>query len=170
MATVPTPVFGQAAIAGSVIDSSGAPLTSVIVEASSPVLIERIRTTVTDATGRYRIEELRPGAYEVTFSLAGWNPYQRRVELTGSFTATVDATLGVADLTTLVTVTGQFPTVDVHSARREITLGGDLVKSIPTVRSYNALVVLIPGVVTAANDTVTGTATTSFPMHGGRVE
>ncbi len=74
-----------------------------------------------------------------------------------------------ADLTTLVTVTGQYPTVDVHSARREITLGGDLVKSIPTVRSYNALVVLVPGVVTAANDTVTGTATTAFPMHGGRV-
>ena len=169
MATLPTPVFGQAAIAGSVLDSSGAPLANVIVEASSPALIERVRTTVTDANGRYRIEELRPGAYEVTFTLPGWNASKRRVELAGSFTATVDATLGMADLTTLVTVTGQYPTVDVHSARREITLSGDLVKSIPTVRSYNALVVLVPGVVTAANDTVTGTATTAFPMHGGRV-
>ena len=58
--------------------------------------------------------------------------------------------------------------IDVQSATREVTLSGDVVRSIPTARSYNALLVLIPGVVTNVNDTVTGTATTSFPIHGGR--
>jgi hypothetical protein len=168
MVIVPTPAFGQAAIAGSVMDASGTPLMNVVVEASSPALIEKARTTLTDAGGRYRIEELRPGTYQVTFTLAGWNPYQQRVELTGSLTATVNVKLGIAGLTALVTVTGDSPTVDVQSAKRELTLSGDLVKSIPTVRSYNALLALIPGVVTTVNDTVTGTATTAFPIHGGR--
>ncbi len=58
--------------------------------------------------------------------------------------------------------------VDVHSAKREVTLNGEVVRSIPTVRSYNALLALVPGVVTSVNDTVTGPAQTSFPIHGGR--
>ena len=120
------------------------------------------------AAERYRIEELRPGTYQVTFTLGGWNPHQQRVELTGSLTATVNARLGIAGLTATVTVTGYSSTIDVQNVKREVTLTGDLVKSIPTVRSYNALLVLIPGVVTSVNDTVTGTATTSFPIHGGR--
>ena len=107
---VPTTGFGQAAIAGSVKDSSGAPMTGVMVEASSPALIERIRTAVTDGAGRYRIEDLRPGTYQVRFTLAGWRPQQREgVELTGSFTATVNAELTLGALTEVVTVTGESP-------------------------------------------------------------
>ena len=67
-----------------------------------------------------------------------------------------------------VTVTGESPIVDVSSARRETTIDNDVLKAIPTVRSYNALVVVVPGVVTNLNDTVVGTATTQFPIHGGR--
>ena len=59
--------------------------------------------------------------------------------------------------------------MDVHSAKHELTLGGEVVRSLPTVRSYNALLVLVPGVVTNVNDIVTGTAATiAFPIHGGR--
>jgi hypothetical protein len=123
---------------------------------------------VTDGSGQYRIEELRPGTYQVTFTLAGWNQHRQRVELTGSLTASVNARLGIAGLTATVIVTGYSPTIDVQNVKRELTLSGELVKSIPTVRSYNALLVLIPGVVTSVNDTVTGTATTAFPIHGGR--
>ena len=94
----------------------------------------------------------------------GWSPYQQEgVELTGSFTATVNAELAVGPLTETITVTGEVPVVDVHSAKREVTLSGEVVRSIPTVRSYNALLALVPGVVTNFNDTVTGTATTSIP-------
>ena len=157
MAALPTAAFAQAAIAGSVRDASGASLPGVSVEASSPALIEKTRTAVTDGTGRYRIEDLRPGIYAVTFTLQGWSPYRREgVELTGSFTATVDAALAVGPLSETITVTGEVPVVDVHSAKREVTLSGEVVRSIPTVRSYNALLALVPGVVTSVNDTVTG--------------
>ena len=148
---------------------TGAPLPGVIVEARSPALIEKVRTAVTDGSGQYRIEDLRPGLYTVTFSLAGWSPSVRSaIELTGSFTATVDARLGVAPLADAVTIIGQVPPVDVHNSTHEMTLGGDILRAIPTVRSYNAVVPLVPGVVTNANDIVTGTATTQFPIHGGR--
>ena len=90
------------------------------------------------------------------------------VELTGSFTATADTTLTIGHLTDEITVVGDVPVVDVHTARRELTLTGETIRSIPTVRSYNALLALVPGVVTSSNDTVTGTVTTSFPFHEGR--
>ena len=95
--------------------------------------------------------------------------YKREsIELSGTFTATINADLRVGAIAETVTVTGETPVVDVQSAAREITLSTDVVKSIPTVRSYNAMVVIVPGVVTNLNDTVTGTATTQFPIHGGR--
>ena len=65
-------------------------------------------------------------------------------------------------------MTAAAPAVDVRSAAAATTLRDDIVKALPTVRSYNALVVLIPGVVTNGNDVVTGTSTTAFPIHGGR--
>ncbi len=168
MACVPGPVLAQA-IGGSASDSSGAPVPGVLVEAASPALIEKSRTAVTDSTGQYRIEDLRPGMYTVRFSLEHWNTVQREhVELTGSITAIVNAVLTVGPLTETVTVSGESPIVDVRSARHEVTLTGELVRSVPTVRSYNALLVLVPGVLTNTNDTVTGTASTSFPIHGGR--
>ena len=83
---------GQTAIAGVVRDSSGAVLPGVTVEASSPALIERSRTAVTDGTGQYRIIDLRPGVYSVTFTLQGFNTSRRDgIELTTSFTAQVNA-------------------------------------------------------------------------------
>src|SRR5205823_1417396 len=101
--------------------------------------------------------------------LAGLQHVPREgIELTGSFTATVNADLRVGALAETITVTGETPVVDVQSTRREVTLNSDVIKAIPTVRSYNAMVVVVPGVVTNLNDTVTGTATTQFPIHGGR--
>ena len=166
---IPTAAFAQAVIAGTVRDSSGAVLPGVTVEAASPALIEKVRSAVTDGTGQYRIEDLRPGTYTVTFTLPGFSTFKREgIELTGSFTATVNAELKVGALTETITVTGETPVVDVQSARREMTLNNDVLRSIPTVRSYNAMVVVVPGVVTNLNDIVTGTATTQFPIHGGR--
>jgi hypothetical protein len=166
---VPVAAFGQAAIGGVVSDLSGARLAGVLVEASSAALIEKSRTTVTDGAGRYRLEELQPGTYQVTFTLRGWKPQrQEGVLLAGSFTATVNAQLELGPMTETITVTADTSVIDVHGAQHETTLGGDIVRSMPTARSYNALLALIPGVITNVNDTVTGTATTSFPIHGGR--
>ena len=58
--------------------------------------------------------------------------------------------------------------MDVQTVKHEVSLSGEVVRSLPTVRGYNALVVLVPGVVTNGDDIVTGTTTTSFPIHGGR--
>jgi hypothetical protein len=169
VALVPTVAAAQAVIAGTVRDTSGAILPGVTVETSSPALIEKVRTAVSDSTGQYRIEDLRPGTYAVNFSLTGFSAFRREgIELTGSFTATVNAEMRVGALEETVTVTGESPIVDVQSARRQTVLSNDVLKAIPTVRSYNALVAVVPGVVTNTNDVVSGTATTQFPIHGGR--
>ena len=103
------------------------------------------------------------------FTLNGWRPYQRDgIELSGSSTAIVDAELTIGGVAEAVTVTGALPVVDAHGLSRELALSGDVIRSLPTARSYNALLVLVPGVATTSNDVVTGTATTSFPIHGGR--
>ncbi len=166
---LPSSAIAQATLTGVVKDASGAVLPGATVEASSPALIEKVRTAITDGTGQYRIEDLRPGTYTVTVSLSGFSTYKREgIELSGTFTATINADLKVGTIAETVTVTGETPVVDVQSAAREITLSTDVVKSIPTVRSYNAMVIVVPGVVTNLNDTVTGTSTTQFPIHGGR--
>src|SRR6476660_7369677 len=168
LALLPTTAAAQAVIAGTVRDTSGAILPGVTVEASSPALIEKVRTAVSDGTGQYRIEDLRPGTYTVNFTLTGFSNFRREgVELTGSFTATINADMRLGTLEETVTVTGESPIVDVQSARRQTVLSNDVLKAIPTVRSYNAMVVVVPGVVTNTNDVQTGTATTQFPIHGG---
>ena len=168
-ALFPAIASAQAVIAGTVRDTSGAILPGVTVEASSPALIEKVRTAVSDSTGQYRIEDLRPGTYTVNFSLTGFSSFRREgIELTGSFTATVNADMKVGALEETVTVTGESPIVDVQSARRQTVISSEVLRAIPTVRSYNALVGVVPGVVTNTNDVATGTATTQFPIHGGR--
>jgi hypothetical protein len=161
--------FAQAVIAGVVKDASGAILPGVTVEATSPALIEKVRTAVTDGTGQYRIENLRPGTYSVTFALSGFSTFRREgIELTGSFTATVDADMRVGGLQETVTVTGASPIVDVQSARRETTIDNDVIRSIPSQRNYGSMVAMVPGVLTNVNDPAAGTVTTQFPIHGGR--
>ena len=87
---LPASVFAQAAITGVIRDTSGAVLPGVTVEAASPALIEKVRSVVTDDTGQYRVVDLRPGAYSVTFTLPGFSTVRREgIELTGTFVATV---------------------------------------------------------------------------------
>jgi Carboxypeptidase regulatory-like domain len=166
---LPTVVSAQAVITGTVRDSSGAVLPGVTVEAVSPALIEKVRAAVPDGSGQYRIEDLRPGTYTVAFTLTGFSVFKREgIELTGSFTAVVNAEMRLGALEETIVVTGESPTVDVQSARRQLTLGSDVLRSIPTIRNYNGVVLLVPGVVTNTNDVPTGATTTQFPIHGGR--
>ncbi len=113
-----TAAYAQASITGVVRDTSGAVLPGVTVEASSPALIEKVRTVVTDGTGQYRVVDLRPGTYSVTFGLSGFNTFKRDgIQLEGSFVATVNAELRVGALTETITVSGESPTVDVQSSQ-----------------------------------------------------
>ena len=80
---LPSLAHAQAAITGVAKDASGGVLPGVTVEAASPVLIEKVRSVVTDESGQYRIVDLRPGAYSVTFSLPGFSTVKRDgIELT----------------------------------------------------------------------------------------
>src|SRR2546423_5518106 len=109
---VPGIARAQAVIAGMVKDTSGAVLPGVTVEATSPVLIERVRSAVTDGAGRYRIEDLRPGTYQLAFSLAGFTTIKRPdVIVGGSGVMTIDAELHVGNVLESVTVTGEAPVV-----------------------------------------------------------
>ena len=164
------PASGQAAIVGRVTDTSASGLSDVIVEASSPALIEKVRRAVTESSGRYRIEHLPPGNYAVRFTGRPWATLVRTgVELTGSRTVTVDAALAAGFAQDTIIVSGTLPVIDTYRANPEVTLSGDTARGIPTARGYNALLVLIPGVLTSTNNVVTETASTSFPIHGGRV-
>src|SRR5207244_1646872 len=99
-----------ASITGVVTDSSGAVLPGVTVEASSPVLIEKVRSAVTDERGEYRIIELIPGTYTVTFTLTGFASFRREgIELPPSFNATVNVQLRIGTLEETVTVSGASP-------------------------------------------------------------
>ena len=104
VAVVPHVAAAQATLAGEVRDTTGAVLPGVTVEAASPALTEKVRTAVTDVSGRYRIESLPPGSYTVTFSLTGFAPATREdVILSGAGVITVDVelTVGVADTVTV---------------------------------------------------------------------
>src|SRR3954454_16057189 len=95
----PSAAYGQASITGVAKDASGAVLPGVTVEAASPALIEKVRSVVTDGTGQYRIVDLRPGTYAVTFTLTGFSTVKREgVELAGSGTVQINADLKVGTL------------------------------------------------------------------------
>src|SRR5258705_8943323 len=122
LSLVPRPALAQqtSAIAGLVRDTTGAVLPGVTAEAASPVLIERVRTVVTDDQGRYNIVDLRPGVYRVTFTLPGFNTLVRDgVTLTSGFTAAVNADLPVGALQETVTVSGASPLVDTQNVRKQ---------------------------------------------------
>ncbi|HVG56552.1 MAG TPA: carboxypeptidase-like regulatory domain-containing protein, partial [Vicinamibacterales bacterium] len=161
----------QATIAGVVRDTSGAVLPGVTIEASSPVLIEKSRTAVSDATGRYRIIALNPGSYTVTFTLAGFSTVRREgVELTGSLTATIDAEMRVGSLEETLTVTGESPIVDVQSIKQQRVIDDEAIHSIPGQRSYHNLVVLVPGLSVGNTQNVggiNGPAPLNVGGHGG---
>jgi hypothetical protein len=109
----PAVCFAQfGAIAGVVKDSSGAVLPGVTVEAASPALIEKTRSAVSDNAGQYKVEQLRPGVYTVTFTLTGFSAVRREgIEISAEFTAPVSASLKVGAVSETVTVTGTAPVV-----------------------------------------------------------
>jgi Carboxypeptidase regulatory-like domain len=168
---VPTVVWAQATITGTARDTSGAVLPGVTVEAASPALIERVRSVITDSTGQYRIVDLRPGTYAVTFTLPGFSTFRREgVELSGAFNATIDAQMQVGALAETVTVSGESPMVDVKSSRREQVVNRDLLSAIPSARTYQTMIGLAPGVTTGGSQDVGGLnspATRTFAIHGG---
>src|SRR5689334_11026871 len=143
--------FAQVATTGTITvviqDKDGGRLPGVTVTAEAPDVITK-RTTVTDATGTATLEALAPSAqYKVTASLHGFADQQLdKVLVRSGQTATIPMTLQIAGLTEAVQVTAATPIVDVTSAitGQDITL--QLTESLPTGRSYQSYLQLVPGV------------------------
>ena len=175
---VPAAAWAQGSsgtIAGVVKDASGAVLPGVTVEAASPALIEKIRTTVADAQGLYRIVDLRPGIYTVTFTLPGFSTLKREgLELTAGFTATVNADLKVGELAETITVSGETPVVDLQNVRQQTTLSRTTLEALPTTGRISQLVNFIPGAVIGNPvwQSVGGLdeRANAFSAHGGRFD
>jgi hypothetical protein len=167
---LPATVFAQASLTGTVRDGSGGVLPGVTVEAASPALIEKVRSAVTDGSGQYRIVDLRPGTYSLTFSLPGFNVVKREnIELTGSATLTIPAEMRVGGIEETITVTGESPVVDVQSTRREIVLSSDTIQTMPATRAAGALLNATPGIVVGDASLSVSPAMTAFNARSSNV-
>ena len=172
---LPTAAFAQATLAGVVKDASGAVMPGVTVEATSDALIEKVRTATTDGAGQFRIVDLPAGSYSVSFKLSGFTTVRRQgIELTGNRNATVDTDLKVGEVAEAITITGDAPTVDIHSTVRQDVLSGQLMTELPTARNIHNLTILIPGMsVTGTLDVGglrAGAEVNNFSAHGGRID
>src|SRR5215212_3910004 len=170
---LPSIALAQGTLAGTVRDSSGAVLPGVTVEASSPALIEKTRSAVTDGQGQYKIIDLRPGTYSVSFSLAGFSTVRREdINLTASFTANVNADMKVGALEETITVTGASPIVDVQNVAKISTTSREVMDVLPTDRNFVSFAALTPSVlVTGVRQNVGGSIPETgmnLVVHGSR--
>jgi Carboxypeptidase regulatory-like domain len=168
---LPATVFAQASgIAGVVKDTTGAVMPGVVVEASSPALIERVRTVTTDSQGQYKIVDLRPGEYTVTFTLAGFSTVKREgIDLPAAFTATVNADLRIGALEETVTVSGSSPIVDTQTVLKHQVVAKDTIDAMPTSKNWSTIGIMTVGVSSNQND-VGGSAgehQNQLKSHGG---
>ena len=167
---LPAAAYAQATLAGTVRDTSGAVLPGVTVEAASPALIEKVRTAVTDSSGQYRITELLPGTYSLTFSLSGFSGSRRDgVTVSGSGVIPISAEMRVGALQETITVTGEAPLVDTQTTRREVVVDQNTISSLPITRTYGGVLYAVPGLSVApgvgGNDLMPSMAV--FTAHGG---
>jgi hypothetical protein len=144
---IPAAAFAQtSAIAGVVKDGTGAVLPGVTVEASSPALIEKTRSALTDASGQFKITSLRPGVYSISFTLPGFSVVKREgIELTSDFTATIGVEMKVGAVEETITVSGESPVVDVQNVTTRTVMTRDVLDTIPTGRNIQAVGIMIPG-------------------------
>lgn len=171
---LPSLVYAQATIAGVVRDPSAAVLPGVTVEAASPALIEKSRTVVSDGTGQYRITDLPPGTYALTFSLQGFTTVIREgLAVSGSGVLPVNVEMRVGALQETITVSGESPLVDTQSVRRETVLNAETLSTLPATRGYGAALAAVPalniGGVAGAGATTAPTTPQMmfFTAHGG---
>jgi hypothetical protein len=163
---IPGTVRAQAILTGTVHDPSGAVLPGVTVEASSPALIEKTRTAVTDGTGQYRIIDLKPGIYTLTFSLPGFATVRREdIELSGTQTATIPIEMRVGAIAESITVAGESPVVDTQSAKREIVMNTQIINALPVARAVGALLNATPGLTVDTNGPALSPTMTFFNAH-----
>ncbi len=150
---LPRAGLAQSAIAGVAKDATGAVLPGVTVEASSPALIEKVKSATTNEAGQYRIVDLRPGTYVVTFTLTGFSTIRREgIVLETNFTAPINVDMKVGAVAESITVTGETPVVDVQTSQRREVVTQQLLESLPTGRNFQLMAGTVPSVTTGVFD------------------
>ncbi len=158
-------------IQGRVTDAQGAVLPGVTVTATSPSALGA-QTTVTSETGNYRFPAVPPGAYEVSYELAGFNTLKRAgISISLGFTANVNVELALATLQETVTVSGSSPVIDTSSTRVQQNFKMEQLQSIPNGRDMWALLAVTPSVQmgridVGGNRAGTQTGYTAYGMSG----
>jgi Carboxypeptidase regulatory-like domain len=150
---LPALAAAQSQFTGQIRDESGAVLPGVTVEVSSPVMIEQMKSAISDSQGRYSVIDLRPGVYKLTYSLPGFSTIIREgVELAANFVATINIDMKVGALEESITVSGSTPLVDVQQAAKTQVLTRDLLDTLPLVRQFTNMGIVVPGIRTGAPD------------------
>src|SRR5215468_6445886 len=147
------PALAQSAVAGVVKDPTGAVLPGVTVEAASPALIEKTKSTTTNEAGQYRLVDLRPGTYTVTFAITGFSTVRRTdIVLESNFTAPINVEMKIGQVAENVTVTGASPVVDVQTSQRREVVNQQLLEALPTGRNFQLMAGTVPSVTTGVFD------------------
>src|SRR5580765_7245595 len=173
---IPSAVHAQAlgTIAGVVKDASDAVLPGVVVEASSPALIEKTRAVTTDGRGQFTIVNLPPGPYNVTFSLTGFAPVNRQgIDVSIGITTNLTISMKVGNVAESITVSGETPVVDLQSSAQTTAANAKAFKELPTGGSWVNMAQLVPAINSAffGNRDVGGLqgdqTGTQVSVHGG---
>src|SRR5215831_13259073 len=164
---LPAVARAQATLTGTVKDASGAILPGVDVEAAGTALLTP-RNVQTDTSGIYRIVELPPGTYTLTFSLSGFTRVVRDgIQLQGTMVATIPVDMKVGAVAETITVTGETPVVDVQTVKQETVLKGETIANIPGTHAYGAILNAIPGLTVDNNGLANTPTMTFFTARGG---
>jgi hypothetical protein len=147
----PSAVWGQSAqsasLVGKVTDESGASVPGVTVTVTSPQLQVPQVSVVTSGEGDYRVLELPPGVYAVTFELTGFQTSVRTdVHLTTGSAGRVDVSMKIGALSETVQVSGQSPVVDTVNVVGQTTLMRDQLRNIPMGATMQEMLPLAAGV------------------------
>jgi len=141
-------------ITGKVTDEEGSGLPGVAVSATNPKMVGKAET-ISDENGVYRLLNLVPGTYTISFTMEGFQTVIRKeIQLSVEQTLAINIIMKLGNIEEKITVTGEAPLIDVKSTAKGMTLSKEVFQSLPKGRNFDSLVTAIPGV-------------TNEPMLGG---
>ena len=135
-----------ATVIGVVTDTQGAVIPGATVTATNKNS-GFVRSTTSDAEGRYRLAALTPGSYEVVAELQGFSRALRQgLSFSLGSEAVLNFTLQLGTLSEAVTVTAETPVVQTTTAAVETKLDRAAIDVLPIIgRSYESLLRIAPG-------------------------
>ncbi len=133
-------------IIGTILLEDGSTVPGVLVEAVSPRQVGKT-TTVSDENGTYKLLNLSPGVYTLTFTLQGLQSHvQKGVNLVAEQTISLNIPMKMGEVTEQITVSAIASQIDVKSTTKTQTLTKEVFQTLPKGRNFDSLLTTIPGV------------------------